>query len=252
MGRPRSDEPVKVVRFYSAPLEIILNLYYNKYMKKSRFECKVHGISKTYYCRICNRKRVYEQRRKVKEFIANLFGGKCQICGYDRCMRALQFHHVDPSKKDFSLSSFTKVISYEKLLIESKKCVLLCGNCHSEVESGVRLLPSGLMSKELLNKIEKEIEATKNRKKIRIACCSYCNNDFAAKKGRQTFCSQNCHKRSMSSMLPSKETLKGLLWKQPTTHIAKLFDVSDKAVEKWAKKYNLTKPPRGYWSKKRS
>ena len=51
---------------------------------------------------------------------------------------------------------------------------------------------------------------------------------------------------------PSKEELHKLLWEMPTTHIAKKFGVSDKAVEKWAKGYCLEKPPRGYWEKLKS
>jgi hypothetical protein len=49
---------------------------------------------------------------------------------------------------------------------------------------------------------------------------------------------------------PTKDELAALLWKIPTTHIAKRYNVSDKAVEKWVKKFGLTKPERGYWSKK--
>lgn len=51
---------------------------------------------------------------------------------------------------------------------------------------------------------------------------------------------------------PTKESLEKLLWKKPTTQIAKQYKVSDKAVAKWAKKYNLKKPPRGYWGKIKS
>lgn len=48
---------------------------------------------------------------------------------------------------------------------------------------------------------------------------------------------------------PSKEDLQKLVWEKPTTHIAKDFGVSDKAVEKWCKTYAISKPPRGYWNK---
>lgn len=49
--------------------------------------------------------------------------------------------------------------------------------------------------------------------------------------------------------MPDVEELRGLLWKVPTTKIAEKYGVSDKAVEKWAKKHDLSKPPRGYWMK---
>ena len=48
---------------------------------------------------------------------------------------------------------------------------------------------------------------------------------------------------------PTKECLKKLLWAKPTSQIAKEYGVSDNAVAKWSKKYNLNKPPRGYWAK---
>lgn len=49
---------------------------------------------------------------------------------------------------------------------------------------------------------------------------------------------------------PSKEKLSKLLWEKPTTQIAKEFGVSDKAINKWAKTYQISKPPRGYWTGK--
>jgi len=44
-------------------------------------------------------------RRRIKADSIEYKGGKCRICGYDRCDGALQFHHLDPSKKDFQISS---------------------------------------------------------------------------------------------------------------------------------------------------
>ena len=48
---------------------------------------------------------------------------------------------------------------------------------------------------------------------------------------------------------PSKEELQKLIWEIPTIHVAKKFGVSDKAIEKWCKAYEIGKPPRGYWAK---
>jgi len=65
-------------------------------------------------------------------------GGKCQICGYDRCPEALDFHHLNPDEKDFG---FGKIIAspkaVSKIIIELKKCVMLCSNCHREVHAGI-------------------------------------------------------------------------------------------------------------------
>jgi hypothetical protein len=61
---------------------------------------------------------------------------------------------------------------------------------------------------------------------------------------------RDCYRKESLKRLPSSNELKKLVWKKPTTSIAKDFGVSDKAVEKWCKKYNIEKPPRGYWQKK--
>lgn len=54
------------------------------------------------------------------------------------------------------------------------------------------------------------------------------------------------------SSCPPKEVLEDLLWKYPSTKIAKMFSVSDKSISKWAHKYKLSKPGVGYWAKQTS
>jgi DNA-binding CsgD family transcriptional regulator len=67
--------------------------------------------------------------RKIK--LISYKGGKCEICGYSKSLRALQFHHLDPKEKDFSISGSS--FSFEKLKKEVDKCILVCANCHSEI-----------------------------------------------------------------------------------------------------------------------
>ena len=65
------------------------------------------------------------------------FGGCCGICGYDRCNAALAFHHLDPTKKRFGLAATSVIaMSWTRIVEELRKCVLLCHNCHMEVEYG--------------------------------------------------------------------------------------------------------------------
>lgn len=80
-------------------------------------------------------KKVVNWRKRTKLKLVHHFGGKCQICGYNKYEGALEFHHKDPSEKDFSLSG--KSLSFDKMLEEAKKCVLVCGNCHSEIHAGI-------------------------------------------------------------------------------------------------------------------
>ena len=62
-------------------------------------------------------------------------GVSCALCGYDRCIRALHFHHVDPSTKSFTVSHGGVTASIARARGEAAKCILLCSNCHAEVES---------------------------------------------------------------------------------------------------------------------
>jgi 5-methylcytosine-specific restriction endonuclease McrA len=66
-------------------------------------------------------------------------GGRCQICSYDRCAEALEFHHLSSSRKDFGISSKGYTRSWNKVLEELEKCILLCANCHRELHVGLQL-----------------------------------------------------------------------------------------------------------------
>lgn len=79
--------------------------------------------------------KVKRYRNRRKELLLNAFGNKCQICGYDRCVKALEFHHLDPSKKELELGR--SIISWEKTKEEMKKCICVCANCHREIHDGM-------------------------------------------------------------------------------------------------------------------
>jgi transposase-like protein len=94
-----------------------------------------------YRCKRCRSESVTERRRRVKRLLIEEAGGKCLLCGYDRYPGALHFHHPDPQEKAFSVSNNGATVSLERLREEARKCLLLCGNCHVEVEAGVASLP---------------------------------------------------------------------------------------------------------------
>jgi 5-methylcytosine-specific restriction endonuclease McrA len=87
------------------------------------------------------REAVKKRRKKLREMAREYKGGKCQICGYKKCSRALSFHHLDPHKKDFTISAKGLTRSWTKLQEEIDKCILLCVNCHMEVHEGITQLP---------------------------------------------------------------------------------------------------------------
>ena len=88
-------------------------------------------------CAKCRQARVSERRRAIKRMLVEEAGGECRLCGYSRCLAALQFHHLDPSTKSFHLSLHGITRSLARVREEAQKCVLLCANCHAEVEAGV-------------------------------------------------------------------------------------------------------------------
>jgi transposase len=100
-----------------------------------------------YRCKRCRSAAVARRRRKVKAILVREAGGSCRICGYGRSMRALHFHHLDPSKKRLEINAKGIAVSLEKLRAEAQKCVLLCSNCHAEVEDGMACIPVGSMSR---------------------------------------------------------------------------------------------------------
>lgn len=85
----------------------------------------------------CIPKEYYKNRRlNLKKELVEYKGGKCEICDYDRCIKALEFHHLDPNKKDFAISN-CGLKDIVKLKKEVDKCALLCSNCHREVHDGL-------------------------------------------------------------------------------------------------------------------
>lgn len=85
-------------------------------------------------CKICSRNSKNERNNKQKEWAINQLGGKCIICGYNKCVNALQFHHIDPSKKEFTIAHKKKQLDIQE---ELKKCMLVCSNCHFELHGGL-------------------------------------------------------------------------------------------------------------------
>ena len=83
---------------------------------------------------------VQKRRKKIRTLAVEYKGGKCERCGYSRCLEALDFHHTDPTKKDFSISSKGYTRSWKRVQAELDKCVMICANCHREVHAELAAL----------------------------------------------------------------------------------------------------------------
>jgi transposase len=109
--------------------------------------CEHHGETEFvlegrgyYRCKACRSARVAEHRRKLKRILVEEAGGGCSLCGYNRYLGALEFHHIDPSQKRLEISWNGVTLALDAVRAEARKCVLLCSNCHAEVEAGVAQL----------------------------------------------------------------------------------------------------------------
>ncbi len=84
---------------------------------------------------------VAKRRRKIKAMSIAYKGGKCQVCGYRKYQGALDLHHLNPEEKDFGIGDKGYTRSWEKVKAELDKCILVCANCHREIEAGITQLP---------------------------------------------------------------------------------------------------------------
>lgn len=176
-----------------------------------------------------NFKYVSKARQKIKEDLVYIHGGKCIMCGYNKCMAALQFHHIKPEEKKFGLSN-GQGRSWEETLKESKKCVLVCSNCHMEIhyEDFSEELKTSYIE-------ERAIEITKERES-KINKCLSCGKEIS--RGAR-YCVHCWSLINRKVERPSREELKHLIRVQSFLSISKLYGVCDNTIRKWCDDYNL-------------
>jgi hypothetical protein len=83
-------------------------------------------------CKSCEAKNKANRVKLLKEKCIEYKGGCCEICHYNKCISSLDFHHLDPTKKEFSISTKKCNAFGEEIKKELDKCILLCSNCHRE------------------------------------------------------------------------------------------------------------------------
>ena len=130
-----------------------------------------------------NKDNVQRWRDNTKQRMIDAMGGKCQKCGYNKCNSALEFHHIDPSKKLFELkTALERPKAWDTIVQELKKCVLLCANCHREAHLDM----FSIENKQYFN------DAYTTYKEDQVALtdeCPVCGNE---KSMRQKTCSNKC------------------------------------------------------------
>lgn len=135
-----------------------------------------------------NSTRVQKWRQATKQRLVEAFGGRCGICGYDKeCIRAYDFHHIDPGEKDFSLSK-GNTVGWEKIVVEMRKCCMLCSNCHREVHDGYTALP---LSVRRFDESYAKYKEVKDEVTFNLCACG------KNKRSDHQFCSPRCFGHSI-------------------------------------------------------
>lgn len=179
---------------------------------KEKLFCKIcgkelQGSQRLYCSNSCKQKGHYQDtksnsntpysqytrawRRKLK--LLDTFGGRCEICGYDKNIASLEFHHKDPTQKEFKLDARKLAnTKWENILIEAKKCQLLCSNCHRELHNPE--MESNLIRDKLEIISHKEPQHSSK-------FCPICGKQIPSYK---TYCSKPCKLQGLDNRYKAK------------------------------------------------
>ena len=210
-----------------------------------------------------NYRSLKKARQRLKKKLVDYKGGKCEICGYDKCINALDFHHLNPNEKDFGISNYT-VLSFDKLKKEVDKCILVCANCHREIHAKENEETEIAMEKkekeiytEILNNRNTYKESITNVKdSYKFLIYTDIINDMKQNMSREEiFSKYHINNKTFNKFLkennleyskakkvtikPNKDELIDLLKENSKSSIGRMFGVSCSAVIKWCKKYNI-------------
>lgn len=172
-------------------------------------------------------KSVTLARQKRKKELVEIMGGKCILCGYDKCIAALEFHHINKNEKKYQISSGS-CHSWEEDIEEVKKCALVCSNCHKEIEA-FNLESYCSFDEEKFKEIDKQKQSTEYK-------CQRCGQDVEKD---AKFCKTCWSFLNRKIERPSREELKKLIRNNTFTNIANMFKVSDNTIRKWCDNYKL-------------
>lgn len=132
-----------MVRFHHCPLEKFTVICYTVIMKKCRV-CNIDKEDSQFYytgkyirkiCKKCENRRMYDwtraKIRALKVKAVQYLGDKCIVCGYNKCINALEFAHKGDKEYE-PAQMFQNLMNWDVIKKELDKCLLKCANCHRE------------------------------------------------------------------------------------------------------------------------
>ncbi len=200
------------------------------------------------YCKSCLSEISTDGQKDRKKKAVEYKGGKCEKCGYDKCLAAFDFHHLDPNEKDYEPSRlFGQNHSWETIKSELDKCALLCANCHRETHNEEKSVLS---------------EKLRNRARSKVNDLNWPDTEVLKKMGAEMSCSEIADKLKISqesvirkfkiegiSMLkrdrafkiiwPSNEVIMEMISSMSIIEIGRKLGVSDNSVRRHCKRNNI-------------
>ena len=168
-------------------------------------------------------------RATMKKRLVIGFGGKCTICGLCDDAIVYDFHHLDPNTKDFAMTA--KIRSWEKIIAEVKKCVMVCSHCHRKIHAGLVTVPDSapMFSEELVAASDYAIAIGRS-----FNACPVCGK---IKYEERKTCSNKCAGSLIATGKKPKDIAATVeevklvgFWA-----VAKKLEVSDNTLRKWIK-----------------
>lgn len=181
--------------------------------------------------------KVAEFRRRRKANLNLMCGNKCQICGQNKAITALEFHHIKAKDKSYSLSS-GNCHSIEQDIAETEKCILVCANCHREIHEGFYDEEFLWQHQFIDSAIKTQLLEKGYGKKY---YCSECGKEITASSssGKCASCVQKEHRKVPEELRPSRERLKEMIRSKSFSEIGREYGITDNAIRKWCKKMDL-------------
>lgn len=164
-------------------------------------------------------------RTKARIWATEYAGGKCQSCNYNKYIGNLVFHHLHDKTETLS-RLINGTASWERIMSEIDKCVLVCHNCHGEIHAELLECPTIDLKQraESLAKLESTRPIPKSATMHQCIC------------GKMTslsnkYCSQKCHHSKLERTV-WPDNLPELVQQSSKRAVAAILGVSDKAVAK--------------------
>lgn len=197
--------------------------------------CNKHGETEfvkesnnKWRCKKCRAEAVQKRREVLKRKAVDYLGGKCCICGYNNYIGSLDFHHINPSEKDFGISESGITRSWEDIKKELDKCILVCANHHREIHGGLIDIHNYIINKQIVDKEEVKTSQSNTCKKCGKTIDKY-----------STYCNECAGIVRRKVEWPNREELKQLIRIKSFSEIGRDYGVEGNSVKKWCKSYSL-------------